>query len=116
MNMCEFPYTYIFLIFFIFKSREIPHTAMHTLNTNSPEESSSTTQEEGSGHHLAEPIGSYGIQWLLSLTILHTVGSKSNQPPWCLPLTAIVNKSYNIECCVYKSNISNHPKYDFFKI
>ena len=46
----------------------------------------------------------------------HTVGSKSIQPPWLLPLTAIVNKLCNIVCCVYNSNISDHPKYDFFKV
>ena len=45
-----------------------------------------------------------------------TVGSKSIQPPWRFPLTAIVNKSFNIVCCVYNSNILNHPKYDFFKV
>ena len=45
-----------------------------------------------------------------------TVGSKSIQPPWHIPITAIVNKSCNIVCCVYNSNISNHPKYDFFKV
>ena len=48
--------------------------------------------------------------------IASTVGSKSIQPPWRLPLTAIVNKTCNIVCCVYNSNISNHPKYDFFKV
>ena len=49
-------------------------------------------------------------------TLLATVGSKSIQPPLSLPLTAIVNKSCNIVCGVYNSNISNHPKYDFFKV
>ena len=31
-------------------------------------------------------------------------------------VTPIVNKSCNIGCCVYNINISNHPKYDFFKV
>ena len=48
--------------------------------------------------------------------VTDTVGSKSIQPPWRLTLTAIVNKSCNIVCCVYNNNVSNHPKYDFFKI
>ena len=50
------------------------------------------------------------------LQYIYTVGSKSIQPPWRFPLTPIVNKSYNIVCCVYNINISNHPKYDFFKV
>ena len=43
-------------------------------------------------------------------------GIKSIQPPWRFPLTPIVNKPSYIVFLVYNINISNHPKYDFFKV